>query len=222
MEFGAFQKPPTVTRLTSGSGTYSTPAGARRLRVTCVGGGGGGSGGATVAAANAGSGGGGGTTTFGTSLLQAVGGTGGVGNGSTAASTAAVSINSPAIPVFSCKGARGVYGFGAPNGYFLPGGTGASSPLGGAGGPGLTSAGLNAEANSGSGGGGGGTTSATGDRYTGGGGSAGGFLIADIVSPGSSYSYSVGAGGTAGSAGTGGAAGGVGGSGLIVIEEYYV
>ena len=64
---------PQVTVYTTGTGTYTTPAGAKWLQVKLVGGGGGGAGGN-----NGGAGGTGGTTTFGTSLLTCIGGTGGL------------------------------------------------------------------------------------------------------------------------------------------------
>ena len=60
----------TVQVFTSGSGTYTTPAGCKAIWVRCVGGGGGGGGtGTSPAAATAG-----GNTTFGTALLTANGG----------------------------------------------------------------------------------------------------------------------------------------------------
>src|SRR5690606_16060059 len=62
-------KAPTITRLTSGSGTYVTPSGVRYLRVRMVGGGAGGNGSGT--SNSGGQGAAGGDTTFGTSLLIA-------------------------------------------------------------------------------------------------------------------------------------------------------
>jgi hypothetical protein len=65
---------PTVQKFTSGSGTYTTPANVRWIRVRMVGGGGGGAGGGTGAGSAAGAGG---NTTFGTTLLEANGGAAG-------------------------------------------------------------------------------------------------------------------------------------------------
>ena len=76
------------------------------------------------------------------------------------------------------------------------------NPFGGGGGSGLAGS-----ANTGAGGGG-----ANSGRF--GGGGAGAYIEAVIPNPVSSYSYTVGNGGTAGS-------GGAGGSGVIIIEEYY-
>jgi len=65
---------PSVQKFTSGSGTYTTPAGVKRIRVRMVGGGGGGAGGGSTY----GAGGNGGDTTFGSSLLVAGGGGGSI------------------------------------------------------------------------------------------------------------------------------------------------
>ena len=56
----------------------------------------------------------------------------------------------------------------------------------------------------------------------GGGGAAGGYISAMIAAPSGTYSYAIGAGGTAGAAGTNGFAGAGGASGFILVEEYYV
>lgn len=66
---------PTVTKYTSGSGTYTTPSGVKHIKVKMVGGGGGGAGSGNTT--TGGAGGDGGNTTFGTSLLTANGGKGG-------------------------------------------------------------------------------------------------------------------------------------------------
>ena len=57
---------PTIQTFTSGSGTYTTPAGVSWIRVIMVGGGGGGGG--SGGSASGGNGGTGGNTTFGTTL----------------------------------------------------------------------------------------------------------------------------------------------------------
>lgn len=202
---------PTVTKLLSGSGTYTVPTGVSRLEIEMVGGGGGGGGSGT----GGGTGGTGGNTTFGTSLLVANGGVGGGyavagGTGGTA------SVSAPAIQLAAVSGGSGS-GTGGFTSNAPGGGPGAASPFGGAGGGGAGgSAGLAAVANTGSGGGGGGGSNVG----PGSGGGAGGFVHAIINFPSSSYSYSVGAAGTAGTAGTI-AAGGAGGSGAIIITEYY-
>src|SRR6185312_10277998 len=72
-----FAKPATRTVLTSGSGTYNTPANCRQLRIRMVGGGGGGGAGG---ASSVGSGAPGGTTAFdGISAVGGGGGTNGTG-----------------------------------------------------------------------------------------------------------------------------------------------
>jgi len=63
---------PTVTTYTSGSGTYTTPTGAKYIQVVMVGGGGGGCGSNATGGGNTGSNGG--ATTFGSSYLTAGGG----------------------------------------------------------------------------------------------------------------------------------------------------
>jgi hypothetical protein len=207
---------PTVQRFTTGSGTYTTPAGVKYLRVTMAGGGGGGGGSGT---ASNGTGGTGGTSTFGTSLLTTTGGAGGVGtvNGAGGAG-GTVTVAAPAINVINALGANGGAGGSTAS---AAGGVGGSSPLGGAGAQGIpASLGGTAKANSGSGGGGAGGNSGASFWPTAGGG-AGGYVLAIIPSPSETYSYAVGAAGTAGTAGTSGAVGGTGAAGLIVVEELY-
>lgn len=203
--------PPTVQRFTSGTGTYTTPAGVKYIRVRMVGGGGGG-GGTSV------DGGNGGTSYFrvGASpdLLVTTGGTGGKNAGSG----------------LSVAGGTGALNTG-PVGFALTGGSGgeanlsvvnAASGIGGAsffGGNGgwksNAAAGNAALTNTGSGGGGCGMV---GGSTGGGGGGAGGYVDAIIGSPSSTYAYSVGAGG---SVGTGTHAGGAGADGQIIVEEFY-
>lgn len=209
------RRPPTVTNYLSGSGTYTTPAGAVYLRVRLVGGGGGGGGGGTTGTVT--NGGSGGSTTFGSSLLTGTGGSGAC----TGSGGGAATMSSPAIGTALSGGAGA--GFTANNSVavFLEGGHGATSPFGGAGRGAPNSTGSAAVANTGSGGGGGGSDAAATNRYACSGGGAGGFIDAILPNPGSSYAYSVGAGGTAGAAGTSGFAGGAGGSGAIEITEYY-
>jgi hypothetical protein len=206
--------PPTITKLTSGSGTYTTPAGTLYLKVRQVGGGGGGAGSATIATGNHGSGGNGGNTTFGTSLLTANGGAGGGGAGSGAGGLGgSTTINSPAYGT-GISGGAGTGGGNTVAAQVLFGGAGAVSFFGGASGRGDVAS----ATNSGSGGAAG---PAGASSYIGGSGGAGGFIDAIIPSPSATYDYSIGSAGTAGSAGTGGNAGATGGSGYIEVTEYY-
>lgn len=76
---------PTIQRFTSGSGTYTTPANVKYIRVKMIGGGGGGAG---IGTSNTGgTGGTGGNTLFqvfggGSTILQANGGSGGLNSSS--------------------------------------------------------------------------------------------------------------------------------------------
>lgn len=199
---------PAITVYTSGSGTFTTPAGATHLFVEGVGGGGGGAGSGTTP----GAGGNGGDTTFGT--LTGGGGTGAVLTNVTA-------------------NAGGVGTNGDDN---IPGGTGGgvntslATSFGGTGGGtafgsstpvlagGFQLAGIAGATNTGAGGSGA-SNGATGPA--GGGGGGGGGFKKLITSPSATYSYGVGAGGTAGTAGTSGAAGGAGAAGKIIVMAYF-
>lgn len=198
----AIGKYPTQQRFTSGSGTYSTPAGALYIRVRAVGGGGGG-GSAIINNGTAG-----GNTTFGT--LTAAGGAlgtngGGAGGAGGAATNGDVNITGGSGEAGSANGAES-----------FSGGNGGSSAFGGGGGGGASgTGGDNAGANSGGGGGGGGQSSSN----SGGGGGAGGYLEKLITAPDATYAYAVGAGGAGGSAG--GTAGGNGAAGIIIVDEFY-
>lgn len=212
--------PPTIQKLTTGSGTYSTPVGVRFIRVRMVGGGGGGSGSGTTAGTAAGAGG---DTTFGSSLLTAAGGAAG-GRRLDGGDGGSGTISSPAYGT-ALKGGEG--GPGVDNtggaGISVGGGNGGDSFFGGGGSGGAngsTGAGQPGATNTG-GGGGGGLANTSAGIYGGSGGGAGGYVEAYIANPSSSYSYSVGAAGTAGGAGTSGYAGGAGGSGYIEVTEYY-
>jgi len=200
---------PTVQKFTTGTGTYTTPAGVLFIRVRMVGGGGGGAG----SGAGAGAGGDGGNTTFGTTLLIANGGKGGPtaatgGVGGTASLGAAIGIAN--------TGGGGGSSASTLSGLQVQGGFGGVSPFGGAGVCSYTTGeGVAGVTNTGSGGGGAyGAVSTVSPS----GGGAGGYVDAIITSPGASYSYAVGA---AGAAGAGAAGGGAGGSGIIIVEEYY-
>jgi len=200
---------PSVQRFTSGSGTYTTPAGVVYIRVKMVGAGGGGFG----ANGSATSGGTGGNTTFGSSLLTTTGGVGasGVlspGGGGTA------TLNAPALGS-RFPGAEGNGGQQTtPSAGTLTGGSGGGTPFGGAGRSGANAAGGNAQVNTGSGGGGAGSI---GNQNSGAGGGAGAFIEAIIPSPSATYAYAVGAGGAAGGGVT---AGGAGAAGYIEVTEF--
>jgi len=206
---------PTKTILTSGSGTYTLPAGVSHINVTLVGAGGGGGGGG-ISGGNTGIGGG--TTTFGSAFLSGGGGNAGgsPGGGSGGAASLAAGASGIALSGGSGGGACVVSGKSS-------GGGGASSPLGGAGGAGSgsPSTGRDAIANTGSGGGGGGggnSSTSTG----GGGGAAGGYVMVTITAPLATYAYTIGSGGAGGAAGDGSSsAGGAGADGIIIIDEFY-
>lgn len=207
----AFSTPtaPTTQVFTTGSGTYTTPANVRYIKVRMVGGGGGGSGGGTT---GSGAGGNGGNSTFGTALLSCTGGSGAstvTGGGGGASSGG----------FFNISGGQG--GGSVNSSVEARGGSGGISFFGGA--PGASrggTAGSTVAANTGSGGGGGGTVVAS--ALAGAGGGAGGYLEAFISSPSATYAYAVGATGSAGSAGTSGTAASAGAAGLILVEEFYV
>jgi hypothetical protein len=61
----------------------------------------------------------------------------------------------------------------------------------------------------------------TGGGYSGGGGGGGAAIATLITNPSSSYSFSIGVGGSGGSAGGGGGAGSPGADGTVIVEEYY-
>jgi len=209
-------KAPTIQKFTSGSGTYTTPAGVMYIRVRAIGGGGGSSG---TGSASGGTGGTGGTTTFGSSLISCVGGSGGVfaSNGG-AGGTASLGTGPIGTAI---TGGRGQSGGAPQSSVYCMGGMGASSPFagGGAGGGATNLVGIAGGANTGTGGGGYGSN--TTNHVCGSGGGAGGFVDALIASPDATYAYAVGAAGTAGTAGTGGNVGLAGGSGYIEVTEYY-
>jgi hypothetical protein len=203
---------PTYTDLTSGSGTFTVPAGATSLEIEMVGGGGGGGGGGTTGTV----GGNGGTTTFGTSLLTANGGTGGVSSSLAAGGvggTATIGAGALGTPLTGGQGGASVVDSAS---ITLGGGAGGSNPLGGAGQSTPNGNGTAGATNTGSGGGGAGTTNTI---TSGAGGGAGGYIIGAINSLAASYSYAIGAGGIAGTGNVN--QGGAGASGLIRIKVIY-
>lgn len=200
--------PPTVQKFLTGAGTYTTPVSPSPLylKVTMVGGGGAGS-----AANQSGTGGDGGNTTFGTTFLVANGGTGAPGSSNPGGVGGTVTIPAGAIQIKAVIGADGSVTTQAAN---FPGAIGASTPLGGAG-CATQSVGGSAKANTGSAGAGGG-----GSGVPGASGGAGGYLEAFITSSiASTYSYSVGVGGSPFASSD--PNGGSGAAGVIIVEEYY-
>jgi hypothetical protein len=203
---------PTTQVFTSGSGTYTTPAGVLWLEVELIGGGGGGGAGGT-----GGNNGTGGTaTTLGTltgnggsgGIQGAAGGAGGTASGGYDNQTGGTGEHANIQPT------------GVGGGFAIQGGSGGNGIYGGAasGGNGSIAAGT-AAANSG-GGGGGGTATVSG-QFAGSGGGSGGSVKAIIGSPAATYSYAVGGGGAGGTIGTGAQAGSAGAAGKIVVREHY-
>jgi hypothetical protein len=194
------------------------------IKLKLVGGGGGGSG--NGQSASGGAGGTGGTTSFGTSLLTAPGGTGGQEGAAGQGGGGGVPVvNSPATPLAVIVGGSGTAGglSSSTSTAAVSGGTGAPSPFGGGGGGSGFNSGTGNDAadNSGAGGGGAATANAVGTVNSGGGGGAGGYIEANIDSPGPTYPFTVGAAGIAGTAGTNGSAGGKGGTGLLIVASKY-
>lgn len=203
---------PTLQTFTSGSGTYTRPANVRYLHIRMVGGGGGGGGTGT----GAGAGGTGTNTTF--STFTASGGSGGAGGGSSVNGGGAGGAASGCT--INLTGAKGNDTVAVSGGSSSIGGMGGGSAFFGGAGPSISTSGSGIAGAANTGGGAGGAPfSAT--NPGGGGGGGGGSCEGWINAPASTYSYVVGAGGTAGAVGTGGNTGGVGGSGYIIVEEYY-
>lgn len=205
---------PTVQKFTSGSGTYTTPAGVVWIRVRAVGGGGGGGGNGNTTGPTGTTGG---NTTFGSSLITASGGVGGAG-----APSGVAALGGAGGAAFL---GSGPIGLASPGGYggstnTLSGGNSGVSVLGGAGlSPIAAGTGGAASANSGSGG----TGAWSSSTYSSGGGGAGGYVDAIINTPSATYSYAVGVSGAGGiGTGTNAETGGAGGSGIIIVEEHYI
>lgn len=214
---------PTIQKFTAGSGTYTTPAGVKWIRVRMVGGGGGGGGsGTTTTAGNGNAATASTASTFGTSLLSAGAGGAGLGgrtNGVAGGSGGTASLGTGPVGL-ALDGAIGGYGGGvSTNTTESMGGSGANSAFGGGGAAGGGGT-KGAVANTGAGGGGAGNTQNA-SVFCGSGGGAGAFIDAIITSPLASYAYAVGVGGSPGASGTTGAAGGAGAAGIIIVEEHY-
>lgn len=201
---------PTQQTFTSGSGTYTTPAGVKFIVVEMIGGGGGG-GGSGTALTNSGAGG---NTTFGALTAAGGGATSGAtgGAGGTASGSLGLQEN--------FNGANGNGPTTVATAFNGAGGSGGVSFYGGAGAFAAAAAGGSAVTNSGSGGAGGGSNGIASVVPAPGGG-AGAYIRTLITNPSATYSYAVGAAGTNGAAGTSGYAGGSGGSGRIRVLEFY-
>ena len=203
---------PTYTTLYSGtSATYTTPAGAKRLKVRMIAGGGGG------ANAPSTTGGAGGNTIFGgTGCFGGSGGTAGIGgSGGSGGSTGT---GNEILRLAGGPG-NGNWNLNVASGgdtAEISGGAGGNGPFGGAG-TGTDTSSVKPAIN-GTGAGGAGSSylaNATGPFTGMGGGGAGEYVEFVINNPAASYVYSVGLGGTA--SGTAG----VGAEGVIAIEEFY-
>lgn len=218
----------STQRITAtGAFTYTTPLGAKRIRIRMKGSGGstqGSSTDATGGAAGAGT-----ATSFnsitavnGSNSGQSAGGKPSGGSGGTGGAGATVIRLAGAMggpqPI-SYATATNVYilgGIGAGTGGALTrdptaygnanGVAGVANTGGGASGAGLTTSLAFAGASGG---------------WTSGGGGEGEYVEFDIFSPAATYSGVVGAAGAGGTAGTGGAPGAQGGSGFVEVDEYY-
>lgn len=212
---------PNVTIYTSGSGTYTTPAGAKYLIVEMVGAGGGGGGGGTSGA----TGSTGGSTTFGSNTCNGGVGGWGKGNETTTGPLGGSTTLGTGTLIWAANGGRGGAGVAITNtinqwNFSVPSGMGGGTPFGPGGstvqyqGGGLTPA-----ANSGGGGSGGGPGYGTAAAYSGAGGGGGGYIKCLINSPSSTYSYAVGSGGSGGSGDY--STGGTGAAGQIIVLAYF-
>jgi hypothetical protein len=212
---GVFTVPssPTIQKFTSGTGTYTTPANVKYIRVRMVGGGAGG-GGASATGGPVGSNGG--DTTF--DDITAGGG------------QANTNYRAGGLGGVPSLGSRIGYAYNGGEGsfarllnssqYYSGGGQGGDTPfIGGGGKSGQWGAnGQSGQANTGGGGQGAGVANNSGMR-TGAGGGSGAYVEAIIPNPLASYSYSIGLGGVGG---VGSRTGGAGGSGYIEVTEYYI
>lgn len=200
------------------NGTFTTPAGARRLVIREKGAGGGGAGGTAADATNGGTGV---ATTF-----NAIGAAGGIGGQKGQANGA--------TPGLGGSGGAGTASFrlagasGNPPAVLYLTATNVQIQSGNGGGTGGGQSGGNAGiANSGGGGAGGATGSlafaSASAGWVGGSGGEGEYVEYIINSPtaGQTFTYAVGTGGTAGGAGTGGSVGYAGGSGYIIVDVQY-
>jgi hypothetical protein len=203
---------PAVQVYLTGSGTYTTPAGATYLFVKMVGSGSGG---------GASTGGNGSNTATDTSFgsWTALHGTFGNGNGGAGGTGGGPGVNGVGTQLERINGQDG--GYGATNssaGVVSWGGIGGSTSFYGGGGR-QTSAAVGATAKTNSGGGGSGGSPNGGSVVSGGGGGAGESVSFLINAPAATYAYVVGAHGTGGTGG--GNNGGDGADGRILVMAYF-
>jgi hypothetical protein len=201
---------PTRQVLTGGT-TYTTPTGARQIRVRMLGGAGGGCGGST-----GGSGATGVKSTF--NAIDAAPGAGATVAASPTGGAGGVAGTGSASVRFA--GEDGNAGGSAVSSANVPGGNGGNSTLGGGGAGGYSNTVAAKAAAANSGGGGGGAGMVAGVQEAGGGGGAGEYVELIINNPAATYTYAIGTGGIAGTTGTGSAAG-AGASGVIIVDEFY-
>lgn len=196
------------TQYLTTTGTYTPTTGTKTIVVRGIGGGGGGSGTGTAGSSG---GGNGGDTSFNTNTIIGKGGTGAPNNAGGAGGVAGT--GSLTLP-----GSGGIMGQGL-NANVINGGTGGAGIFGSGAGLGGSSggAGVAGGVNTGGGGGGGGGGTTV---NSGGGGGGGSYSEATLTGVTGTYSYTIGAAGSAGGAGTSGFAGGLGSKGLIIVEEY--
>lgn len=193
--------PPTVQYLKTGTAAnYNLPAGCKAIKVRMIGGGGGGGPGTGS------DGGDGGDTSFG--AWSCKGGLGGRPGGVQRTTPTTGGTGTASFRLAGQNGHLGAW-VGGPGGASIFGGSG--SPNGGT--P------VHAVPNTGAGGGGGLITNTT--VIGGTGGDAGEYAEIIILSPSSSYTYTIGAGGAGGVHSSNNVDGGNGASGLIIVEEYY-
>lgn len=217
------QTPSTFVAMTA-TGTYTTPPQLIALKLRGVGGGGGGGGSGTSGWTNGTSGG---TTSFG-SVLSCPGGLYGVWTGAATTPGGDITVTSPAVQILNAEGASTSGGSRSGQSNSERGNDGGSSVFGGSGRGGSSgdinsSTGGNGAANSGSGGGGAGASIQGAAVFPGSGGQPGTYgeaIIYGASNLNSTYSVTIGAGGSVGTpAGSGGGNGGVGGSGVVYVEE---
>jgi hypothetical protein len=211
-------KLPTYQYLTSGSAaTYTTPVGVTRLEIAQIGGGGGG------AASGVGSGGTGGTTTFGSTTT--IGGGGSVNaSPSTPGAGGSGGTTGTGTVIRRLSGGTGNAGINATQAsgstltLSVPGGGGCVSQFAGASPNDISGTAINAIANSGSGGAGSRVqiASGAGTYNSMAGGGCGEYVEYYVNAPSATYTYTIGAGGTAANSSAG-----VGGGGGVVVKEFY-
>jgi hypothetical protein len=222
---------PSVTYITSGAGTYTTPSGTTYLKIRMIGGGGGG--------AAAGVGGASGNSGSATTISTYTAGGGQPGQNSIGGSDIGVggpggTVSGVPSNFFQVAGGSGTgsgTAFGTSVQPAFAGGPGGSSCVGGNGGggdhdvgpPPTTPNGYAGVTGTGGGGGGGGIDGGTINPWnSGGGGGAGGCAEVYITSPAATYPYAIGTGGGGGGGAPAGAGnGGTGGNGSLLIEAHF-